>query len=122
MAARGGSTRMREWWWLGFDQKLPISPEQWKPYDPNVQYHLTASWNAMLMEDRHEGILLDLAVFTDPPQPYQVWRGDPVEVNNQKEELCGHLAIAGYPKALWELPKQMLPASPASKHGKVIGG
>ena len=23
-----------------------------------------------------------------------------MEVNNQKEELCGHLAIAGYPKAL----------------------
>ena len=25
-------------------------------------------------EDRHEGILLDLAVFTDPPQPYQARR------------------------------------------------
>eukprot|EP00439_Symbiodinium_sp_Y106_P008826 s5059_g1.t1 len=37
-------------------------------------------------------------------------------------ELEGHLAIAGYTKALWELPRDMLPPTPAAKHGKVIAG
>ncbi|CAE7203129.1 pth, partial [Symbiodinium sp. KB8] len=72
---------------------------------------------------RQEGLLLDLAVFTDPPQPYQVWRTRPLEVCNKNEgELEGHLAIAGYTKALWELPREMLPPTPAAKHGKVIAG
>lgn len=119
----GGSSKTREWWWLGYDQKLPVQPRQWSPYNTEVQYHLTASWKAMQMEDRDEGLLLDLSVFTDPPQPYQVWKGSAVEVTNQNErELLGHLAIAGYTKDLWDLPKESLPPTASAKHGKVVAG
>ena len=35
---------------------------------------------SMVLQDRDEGLLLDLSVFTDPPQPYQAamaWCGTP---------------------------------------------
>lgn len=112
---------VREWWWLGGGQSAPVSASQWEAYDPQVLYHLGASWDAMRSEGREEGLVLDLAPFTDPPSPYQVWRAKPREVVNTREkELCGRLTIAGYPKSLWELPLDQLP--PSAKHGKVVGG
>ena len=53
----------------------------------------------------------------------KVWRGSPMEVTNSQEpSLLGHLAIAGYSKALWELPKDQLPPTASAKHGKVVAG
>eukprot|EP00913_Durusdinium_trenchii_P009034 g8497.t1 len=46
-----GSSKTREWWWLGYGQKLPVQPQQWSPYSTEVQYHLTASWKAMQIEE-----------------------------------------------------------------------
>jgi len=110
-----------EWWWLGYEQKAPVSVAQWSPYEPAVQYHLSASYAAMRVEGRTEGLVLDLGPFTDPPSVYQVWRAKPLEVTNTNEpELCGKLAIAGYPKELWSLPLNQLP--PAAKHGRVVAG
>eukprot|EP00930_Biecheleria_cincta_P034106 TRINITY_DN23592_c0_g7_i1.p1 TRINITY_DN23592_c0_g7~~TRINITY_DN23592_c0_g7_i1.p1 ORF type:complete len:685 (+),score=106.68 TRINITY_DN23592_c0_g7_i1:24-2057(+) len=118
----GGSKVQREWWWLGGEHRLPVQQAQWTPYEPNVQFHLSASYDAMRMEDRHDGLLLDLGPFTDPPAPYQVWRGSPVEVTNtnEPESLQGKLVIAGYSKAFWEVPKDQLP--PPARHGKVVAG
>lgn len=117
----GGPPTTQEWWWLGYEQTLPVSVSQWHPYEPAVQYHLSASVAAMRIEGRTEGLVLDLAPFTDPPSPYQVWRARPTEVLNTNEtELCGKLAIAGYSKELWDLPLSQLP--PSAKHGKVIQG
>jgi len=111
----------REWWWLNGDQKKPVDVRQWQPYDPPVQYHLSASYAAMQMEARREGLVLDLGTFSDPPSPYQVWRANPLEVVNTREtEMVGHLSIAAYPKDLWELPLHQLP--PSAKHGKIVAG
>lgn len=119
--SRDKDLTQREWWWLGWEQKLPVDPTQWARYEPNVSYHLCASLDAMTVEGRADGLVLDLAPFTDPPSPYQVWRARPVEVTNTNEpELCGKLAIAGYSKDLWDLPKEQLP--PSAKHGKVVAG
>lgn len=123
-SSKGGSNTTREWWWLGYDQRLPVRVDQWQAYEPAVQYHLSASFAALQIEERSEGsddLILDLAPFTDPPSPYQVWRGQPLKVTNTNEtELCGKLAIAGYTKELWDLPPGQLP--PSAKHGRIVAG
>merc|ERR1719282_621660 len=74
----------------------------------------------MNVGDRRSGLVLDLAAFTDPPAPYQVWRGRPITVVNKNSDLCGHVAIAGHNKALWNVPPEQLPKS--VRMGKVIEG
>jgi len=111
----------REWWWLGGEQKLPVTTAQWSAYEPMVQHHLSASLDAMRIDGRSEGLVLDLAPFTHPPAPYQVWKGRPFEVMNKNEPaLLGKLAIAGYTKDLWDLHPSQLP--PAASHGRVVTG
>lgn len=121
VAQARSTTAKREWWWLGGEQKAPVFVEQWALYDSQVQYHLSASYESMLLEGRDAGILLDLAPFTDPPSPYQVWRDRPYEVYNKSEPaLLGRLAIAGFTKDLWNLPTTQLPL--AAKEGRIVAG
>eukprot|EP00450_Noctiluca_scintillans_P039409 CAMPEP_0194479234 /NCGR_PEP_ID=MMETSP0253-20130528/2416_1 /TAXON_ID=2966 /ORGANISM="Noctiluca scintillans" /LENGTH=694 /DNA_ID=CAMNT_0039318421 /DNA_START=59 /DNA_END=2143 /DNA_ORIENTATION=+ len=120
-APEGVLQKRYEWWWLGWEQKAPMTSDQWTQYDPHVSLHLTASYAAMGFEGRSEGLLLDLAPFTDPPSPYSVWRELPYEVLNRNEkELREHLAIAGYSKDLWERPHDQLP--PCARQGKLVIG
>jgi len=96
-----------------------VRQEQWVRYTPTVEYHLTASYEAMRVEGRNQGLVLDLGPFTEGEQPYQVWQAKPVTVENQNEsKLLGKLAIAGYTRDLWFLPKEQLPTS-VSRSGLV---
>lgn len=118
--ASGHRTRY-EWWWLGGHHQKPILAEQWVAYELAAQYHLTASWELMQLEGKTTGIVLDLAPFTSPPSPYQVWRASAIEVTNKNAaDMFGQLAIAGYPKEFWDLPPASLPRS--ARQGKVVAG
>ncbi|CAK0790717.1 unnamed protein product [Prorocentrum cordatum] len=119
---RSAAARKRyEWWWLNGHNRKPIRAEQWVAYEVAAQYHLTASWESMQLEGNTTGIVLDLAPFTSPPSPYQVWRAGAIEVTNKNAaDMFGQLAIAGFPKDLWELPPASLPRS--AKQGKVVSG
>merc|ERR1719324_1438824 len=73
----------------------------------------------MRVEGRSEGLLLDLAAFTQPPSPYQVWRGALEEVTNSNEpRLVGKLAVAGYDEELWGPKPEHLPTT--ARTGKII--
>merc|ERR1719311_90940 len=73
----------------------------------------------MRVEGRSEGLLLDLAAFTQPPSPYQVWRGALEEVTNSNEpRLVGKLAVAGYDEELWDPKPEHLPTT--ARTGKII--
>eukprot|EP00927_Polykrikos_kofoidii_P046488 TRINITY_DN40718_c0_g1_i1.p1 TRINITY_DN40718_c0_g1~~TRINITY_DN40718_c0_g1_i1.p1 ORF type:complete len:711 (-),score=118.83 TRINITY_DN40718_c0_g1_i1:160-2292(-) len=118
-----GTADMRyEWWWLDFEQKMPVRVDQWKQYDPAVTVHLSASYAAMKLENRDSGLVLDLEAWSNPPSPYQVWRGKPIEVCNPNEPTRrrGGLSIAGYDRELWEFPQEQLP--PSARKGKCIKG
>lgn len=113
-----------EWWWLNGEQRTPINVQQWVRYEPQVSYHLSASYSAMLAENsaEKEGLVLDLEAWTDPPLGYQIWRGREVEVRNSKagQLTVGQHAIAGYPKELWKPGTSQLPAS--AKDGIIQAG
>lgn len=112
----------REWWWLGWGQEVPVRTEQWVRYSQAIEYHLSASYDAMRLEGRRQGLVLDLGPFTEGEQPYQVWMAKAVTVENTNEPaLVGKLAIAGYTRDLWQLPKEQLPAA-VQRGGKVRTG
>lgn len=115
----------RQWFWLAAaEQKLPLKAEYWQPYEPELQYHLSASYNAMCMEGRTQGLVLDLSFFTTPPSPYQVWRARPEEVLNEREfdayRSSNNMCVAGFPSNLWPSLPSMLP--PVARHGRVVAG
>jgi len=107
-----GGKLIREWWWLGWSQELPVHSDQWQRYPPTVEYHLSTAYDALRLEGRCQGLVLDLEPVTEGKQPYQVWMAQPVMVENKNEPaLLGKLAIAGYTKDLWQLPKEQFPAT-----------
>jgi len=116
----GGEQIQREWYWLNGEQKKPIDVRAWMRYEPTQEIHLSMSYTAMQMEERTEGVVVDLAYFSSPPSPYKVCRANPIEVVNPNHSLKDGLAIAGYPKDLWYAPLHQLP--PMAKHGKVVTG
>jgi len=121
--ARGAGAKVeRLWYWLNGDQRLPVHRDQWVRYDDAVSFHLGESAKAMLADGRDHGKVLDLEMFTTPPQPYQVWKGSPLKVTNAAEEhLYGKMVFAGYPVDLWtDLAPGALPLE--AKHGRVVAG
>jgi hypothetical protein len=112
----------RVWYWLNGEQRLPVHRDQWVKYDEAVCFHLGESVKAMLLDRRETGMVLDLEMFTSPPQPYQVWKADALQVANASEKhLLGKMAFAGYPVDLWtELTEGALPLE--AKQGRVVAG
>lgn len=110
---------VRNWYFLGGNQVRPIDPSQWCEYDAEVSFHLSRAYEEMLCDGREEGLLLDLAAFTDPPAPYQVWVGRPTVVSNPRETpgsaqaVCGgrfgRNSVAGFDVGLWEQVEGEMP-------------
>jgi len=120
--AGGTGTLRREWWFLGGPQEKPVRADQWLQYDPPVQFHLSAQVDAMRMEGNEDGLVLDMGPFTEPPLPYQIWcsRAGVECLNNNEPAHVGQGMRAGFPKELWELGPDQLPAS--ARHGIVVKG
>jgi hypothetical protein len=99
-----------------------VHRDQWVPYDPAVSFHLSESVKAMLADGRSCGLVLDLGTFTAPPQPYQVWMGNALEVTNPSAgHLLGKMTFAGYPTDMWtDLVPDALPIE--AKQGRVVAG
>eukprot|EP00928_Gymnodinium_smaydae_P025441 TRINITY_DN20259_c0_g1_i1.p1 TRINITY_DN20259_c0_g1~~TRINITY_DN20259_c0_g1_i1.p1 ORF type:complete len:743 (+),score=40.56 TRINITY_DN20259_c0_g1_i1:32-2260(+) len=121
--AKASSTRPGKWFTLGGDQKLPIRPEQWMPYNDEVSFILSQANSVVQDGDQAMAMLLDLSMFTDPPLPYNIYRCKPAKVcnPNAQRELKGKTVAAGYPVELWKEPmnrSSLLPAN--AKMGCVI--
>lgn len=111
---------------LGGSQTLPIQPEQWQAYEGEPAFLLSQAYNELLQASGSAacGKLLDLSMFTDPPLPYFVYKGKPLEVSNPSANpgTLGITMVAGLPVDLWDTPgrnPQMLP--PAVRIGAVVG-
>eukprot|EP00931_Biecheleriopsis_adriatica_P093059 TRINITY_DN66807_c0_g1_i1.p1 TRINITY_DN66807_c0_g1~~TRINITY_DN66807_c0_g1_i1.p1 ORF type:complete len:690 (-),score=124.64 TRINITY_DN66807_c0_g1_i1:28-2061(-) len=120
--ASTGTKALREWYWYGgvLDSPRRVRRDDWHRYPPEAEFHLTASWLAMLAEERSRGIVLDLAPFTGMTVNYQVWRGHPVEVaNRHADDKAGQAAIAGLSQEFWDLSPHQVPNS--ARMGRVVG-
>lgn len=94
------------WLVLNGEQKLPAKPEQWIPYDGEVNHLLCEAHKALKQTEGEagHGTLLDLSSFTDPPKPYLVCKGRVVVVANPNAppEMLGTRTVAGMPIDLWD--------------------
>lgn len=124
MPVRGAP--VRRWFFLGGSQCRPISHDQWEEYSPDVAYHLNSAFDEMLLDGRTDGLLLDLAPFTNPPAPYQVWKGIPEMVKNPREmdpllACCGGRMVqkvAGFDSSLWDMNADELP--PVARQASLV--
>mmetsp|Transcript_104665 Transcript_104665/g.239957 ORF Transcript_104665/g.239957 Transcript_104665/m.239957 type:complete len:692 (+) Transcript_104665:32-2107(+) len=118
---------IRGWYWLGWDQKFPMNRDHWQAYEQSVSFQLSVSYDEMRRRGVECGRLLDVSAFTDPPQPYEVWMGRKVTVNNPRQNYPDgrfrETLVAGYPLDIWDGPgrcRETLPAEAAAL-GSVVG-
>jgi len=110
-------------------QALPVQPDQWMPYEGEAAFLLGQNYKVLVTGQGQaaSGKLLDLSMFTEPPQNYYVFKGREVVVANPRAEKdlklpLGTRTVAGYPVEIWEtLAKNSKMLPPALSFGIATG-
>jgi len=104
---------------------LHFPPDAWFEYDPDVSFLLGDQYATLLQSgglecDTKDGTagpvkILDLAMFTNPPLPYSIWRSSkPVEVTNPlaPPSMFGKHLIGCFDAGFWSRVAKCMPGQP----------
>jgi hypothetical protein len=104
---------------------LHFPPDAWFEYDPDVSFLLGDQYATILQSggfecDTKDGTagpvkILDLAMFTNPPLPYSIWRSSkPVEVTNPSAppSMFGKHLIGCFDAGFWSRVAKCMPGQP----------